>query len=77
MGSREIKDRVAAEETRAARRLTQKDLEWLRCPVCRSSLALVGAEGMAAEVRCTSCGRGYPVVEGLPVLLENRASRYI
>ena len=61
-----------------ARRLTQRDLEWLRCPVCHSLLAMLEAEDQTpTEVRCTSCGRGYPFVDGLLVLLANRATRYI
>jgi uncharacterized protein YbaR (Trm112 family) len=38
-------------------------------PVCRQSLALD-----ADALRCTGCGRRYPVVDGIPVLLADRAS---
>ena len=42
-------------------------LELLRCPTCRSRL-----EG-EAELRCTGCGRSYPVVDGIPRLLDETA----
>jgi hypothetical protein len=46
-----------------------EDLKWLACPVCRGALVLD-----AEAVRCTGCARRYPVVDGIPVLLANRAS---
>ncbi len=41
----------------------------LVCPVCRGALA--AAPGV---VSCVSCGRGYPVRDGLPVLIAAEAS---
>jgi uncharacterized protein YbaR (Trm112 family) len=40
----------------------------LACPACLSDLH-------PEEVRlvCTACGRGYPVVDGIPVLIVERA----
>jgi uncharacterized protein YbaR (Trm112 family) len=49
--------------------LQPEDLRWLACPVCRQPLALD-----ADALRCTGCGRRYPVVDGIPVLLADRAS---
>ena len=49
--------------------LTPADLHWLVCPACRQPLALE-----AEAVRCTACGRRYPIVDGIPVLLPARAS---
>jgi uncharacterized protein YbaR (Trm112 family) len=49
--------------------LQPEDLRWLVCPVCRQSLALD-----ANAVLCSACGRRYPVVDGIPVLLPGRAS---
>jgi uncharacterized protein YbaR (Trm112 family) len=48
--------------------LQPADLKWLVCPVCHQSLALV-----AGAVRCNGCGRRYPIVDGIPVLLPGRA----
>jgi uncharacterized protein YbaR (Trm112 family) len=49
--------------------LRPSDLQWLACPVCRQPLALE-----ADVVYCTGCGRRYPTVDGIPVLLADRAS---
>ncbi len=49
--------------------LEPADLRWLVCPVCRKALGLD-----AATVLCTGCGRRYPIVDGIPVLLADRAS---
>ena len=40
----------------------------LRCPICRHALAGDG------PLTCESCGRSYPVVEGIPRLLDETAS---
>jgi uncharacterized protein YbaR (Trm112 family) len=52
-----------------------KDLEafqaWaseLACPACLGPLRL-----REASVVCTACGRAYPVVDGIPVLIVERA----
>jgi len=45
--------------------------EWmgaLACPACHGALRLE-----EARVVCTSCGRRYPVAEGIPVLIVDRA----
>jgi uncharacterized protein YbaR (Trm112 family) len=45
--------------------------EWtgeLACPACHGALRLE-----EAHVVCTGCGRSYPVVEGIPVLIVERA----
>jgi hypothetical protein len=45
----------------------------LRCPACHAELVdLAGAEG--AQLRCTGCGRAYPVRDGIPVLLVDEAT---
>jgi hypothetical protein len=44
-------------------------LEMLACPACRSPLAPRG-EG---RLLCASCGRGYPIRDGIPVLLLDEA----
>ncbi|HTD95600.1 MAG TPA: Trm112 family protein [Edaphobacter sp.] len=50
------------------RAITAQDLHWLVCPVCRQTLQLDGS-----AIRCNGCGRCYPIVDGIPVLLEDRA----
>lgn len=41
-------------------------LEVLRCPVCSGGLAESGD-----ALSCTGCGRSYPVVDGIPSLLDD------
>jgi uncharacterized protein YbaR (Trm112 family) len=43
----------------------------LRCPACRGELA-DAADGSALV--CGDCGRGYPVRDGVPVLLVDEAT---
>jgi uncharacterized protein len=52
----------------SAQPLTAEGLRWAVCPVCHQPLQLE-----AAAVRCQGCGRGYPIVDGIPVLLVDRA----
>ena len=40
-------------------------LELLRCPMCRGRLQWAGA------LACTDCGRRYPLVDGIPRLLDD------
>lgn len=42
----------------------------LACPACFGSLC---AEG--ARLVCVGCGRSYPVVDGIPVLIAERAEK--
>jgi uncharacterized protein YbaR (Trm112 family) len=39
-------------------------LEQLACPACLGNLRMEGA-----SLACTGCGRVYPVVDGIPVLI--------
>ena len=52
----------------AAAKLDPILLEVVACPVCRGSLAPRGD-----LLVCAGCGRGYPVRDGVPVLLEDDA----
>jgi uncharacterized protein YbaR (Trm112 family) len=52
-----------------AQSLSAEDLRRIVCPVCHQSLQFE-----AAVIRCQGCGRRYPVVDGIPVLLADRAS---
>jgi uncharacterized protein YbaR (Trm112 family) len=48
--------------------LTLQDLRSLVCPVCHAGLQLE-----AQSIACSGCSRHYPVVDGIPVLLVDRA----
>jgi uncharacterized protein len=41
----------------------------LACPACHGDL-----RADAAALVCAGCGRGYPVVDGIPVLIAERAA---
>ena len=43
-------------------------LDKLVCPVCYAALSPT-----PATVDCLGCGRRYPIVDGLPVLIASRA----
>jgi uncharacterized protein YbaR (Trm112 family) len=43
-------------------------IESLACPACQGSLAL-GED----KLICRACGRAYPVVNGIPILIADRA----
>ena len=47
-----------------------KLLKWLVCPACRGELKQ-GREWL----RCSGCGLHYPVVDGVPHLIAERATR--
>jgi len=65
----------ATRPAREARRITQDDLRWLACPVCKDSLVLKQTSGAGLHrIICNGCKREYPVVDGLPVLLADRAA---
>jgi len=51
-----------------AQSLTAEDLRRIVCPVCHQPLQLE-----AAAIRCQGCGKRYPIVDGIPVLLADRA----
>jgi uncharacterized protein YbaR (Trm112 family) len=53
-------------------------LELIVCPVCHGRLALEDAGSAAPAshaVACDVCHRRYPVEDGIPILLESRATR--
>ncbi len=47
--------------------IPQPILAQLACPACHGSLA-----PNSTELICDACGRRYPIVEGIPVLIEGR-----
>jgi uncharacterized protein YbaR (Trm112 family) len=48
--------------------LSAEILAMLVCPVCHGSL-----NKEANMIRCSQCGRRYPIEDGIPVLLADRA----
>jgi uncharacterized protein YbaR (Trm112 family) len=47
-------------------------LDQLACPACLGELVLVGE-----QLVCAGCGRGYPILDGIPVLIAERAAKNI
>jgi uncharacterized protein YbaR (Trm112 family) len=43
-------------------------VEMLACPACLGGISLVGE-----RLLCAQCGRGYAIVDGIPVLIVERA----
>ncbi len=52
-------------------------LEVLICPSCHGKVVLEAGvrDGLAAGLRCVGCGRVYPLVDGIPVMLIDRATQ--
>jgi len=48
---------------------TRTVLPTIVCPACHSRLTLSGT-----TVNCDGCGRSYPIEDGIPVLLVDRAA---
>jgi len=42
----------------------------LACPACAGDLRLGDA-----RMQCVACGRAYPVIDGIPVLIAERAEQ--
>jgi uncharacterized protein YbaR (Trm112 family) len=56
------------QEPTAGGRISESLLALLACPACRASLDQ--QEGM---LRCRGCGRGFPIRDGVPVMLLDEA----
>jgi uncharacterized protein YbaR (Trm112 family) len=54
--------------------LSQTLLEILVCPVCHQPVTAGPNQVAHAWLHCTGCGRYYPVQDGIPVMLEHRAT---
>ena len=49
-------------------------LEILACPACKAEVRIEGEAGAAGgRLACVSCGRRYPVRDGIPVMLIEEA----
>jgi uncharacterized protein YbaR (Trm112 family) len=52
-----------------------RTLAQLACPACYGELRLALHEG-DSRFLCVACDRAYPVVNGIPVLIVERAARF-
>lgn len=50
--------------------ISKELLDILACPVCKGDIRYDEPE---QKLTCLSCGRRYPVREGIPVMLESEA----
>jgi uncharacterized protein YbaR (Trm112 family) len=64
-------DRWGAERKMTAR-LDSTVFDRLACPACLGRLSLASSE-MPELLVCAGCGRAYPVDDGIPVLIAERA----
>jgi len=58
------------EETPHSSNFDPAVLALLACPVCHGDLRLEDA-----RLVCADCRRGYPIVDGIPVLIGERAEK--
>jgi uncharacterized protein YbaR (Trm112 family) len=49
-------------------------LEQLACPVCFGVLRLNSLGAQGKQIICVECERAYPLIDGIPVLIPERAS---
>jgi len=54
-----------------SRTFDARSLEQLACPICFGDLRLAA---QTSEIVCAGCGRKYPVIDGIPVLIAERAT---
>jgi uncharacterized protein YbaR (Trm112 family) len=50
-------------------------LDLIVCPACHSRLAERTGQTDAPVLVCTSCGREYNMLDGIPVLIPHRAKQ--
>jgi uncharacterized protein YbaR (Trm112 family) len=48
-------------------------LELLACPVCFGVLTLAAS---GTQIGCANCQRNYPLIDGIPVLIAERAVQF-
>jgi len=53
--------------------ISQDLLEMLACPLCKTGIELIEVEPQTHGLRCTTCGRIYPIKDGIPVMLVDEA----
>lgn len=59
---------MSADKSEKLKAFDARVLERLACPVCFGELRLD-----ASEIACAGCLRVYPLVDGIPVLIAERA----
>jgi hypothetical protein len=57
--------------------IDQKLLEILRCPVCIQEKDVPVTLFKDAWLICPSCGRKYPIVDDIPVMLAEQGDRWM
>ena len=63
--------RPRSQETRCFMPISQDLLEILVCPLCKEPVALTpNSQGL----KCSKCGRVYPIKDDIPVMLIDEAS---
>jgi uncharacterized protein YbaR (Trm112 family) len=61
----------SAQPDRSSRtQLLASVIDQLACPACYAALLLD-----ATALQCTGCGRRFPISQGIPVLIPDRADR--
>jgi hypothetical protein len=60
------------QDTPDSHKLDPALLAQLACPACYGELCLKGA-----RLQCVACSRAYPIVDGVPVLIVERAERLL
>ena len=53
--------------------LSEELIAVLACPRCRGDLRLLGTLGQDDGFLCAACDKVYPIYDGIPVLLADRA----
>jgi uncharacterized protein YbaR (Trm112 family) len=48
-------------------------VERLACPACYGGLRIEEADSQSLRLICVACGRAYPILDGIPVLIVERA----
>ena len=48
-------------------------LEVLACPKCKTNLKVIAVKDEDNGLQCTSCGKVYPVRNGIPIMLESES----
>jgi uncharacterized protein YbaR (Trm112 family) len=58
-------------------RFDPNNLSQLACPVCRGDLRgglrPDGTQSDGPQIFCAGCSRAYPIVDGIPILIAERA----
>ncbi|WOX05865.1 Trm112 family protein [Microbulbifer pacificus] len=56
---------------------TKNYIDILRCPHCTREDKGVLAEVKSEWLGCSDCGRQYPIVEGIPVMLPEEGDKWL